>query len=157
MKSGYFIRSTKFKVVKKPMNKHICLLSILFLLTLLGSHKQAEAYRGYGWFFPGLVIGGAVGWALAPRYYYPPAYYPPLPPYYYSPPGEVSQAPPMGGQGFIYPRQSQGQEKVENDRNECQGWAVDQTGYDPTKTPPAMSLDQRPEERRLSAGGGCLS
>ena len=53
-----------------------------------------------------------------------------------SPPGEVNQAPPSGGQLFIYPRQGQSQEKLESDRDACHSWAVNQTGYDPNKPPP---------------------
>jgi hypothetical protein len=132
------------------MKKLICFLSILLVCALLVPPKQAEAWRGGGWFLPGLIVGGALAWGLAPRYYYPPAYYYPPPAYYYPPPappaappayynpppGEVSQTPPSGGQLFIYPRQGQSQEKQASDRNECHGWAVGQTGYDPTKPPP---------------------
>ena len=52
------------------------------------------------------------------------------------PPGPPSQAQMSGGPLFIYPRQGQSQEKQAKDRNECQSWAVGQTGYDPTKPPP---------------------
>ncbi len=156
------------------MKKLICLLGILLMLTLLIPSNQAEAYHGSGWFLPGLIIGSALwAWSLAPRYYYPPAYYypppayySPPPPYYYPPPGEVSQAPtnkdsqapPMGGQVFIYPRQGQSQEKLESDRNGCHSWAVGQTGYDPTKMSPSMPLDQRAQKSAdfLRAMGACL-
>jgi len=123
------------------MKKLICLLGILLMLSLLVPAHQAEA-RGPGWFLPGLIIGGVLGWGLAPRYYYPPAYYYPPPAYHYppldnyAPPGEVNQAPPSGGQLFIYPRQGQSQEKLESDRDACHSWAVNQTGYDPNKPPP---------------------
>jgi hypothetical protein len=140
------------------MKKLICLLGILLMLTLLVPANQAEAFRGHGhgWILPGLIIGGALAWSLAPRYYYPPAYYYPPPAYYYPPPayapppptynyppqGEVSQAPPSGnqmtgGQIFIYPRQGQSEQQLVTDRNECHNWAMDKTGYDPTKAPPA--------------------
>ena len=126
------------------MKKLISLLSILLVLALFVPPKQAEA-RGGGWLLPGLIIGGAIGWSLAPRYYYPPAYYypppayyypPPVPPnYYYPPQGEVSRTQPSGGRLFIYPRQGQTQEKQDSDRYECHSWAVGQTSFDPTKPP----------------------
>lgn len=134
------------------MKKLICLLGILLMLTLLVPAKPAEAFRGHGghgWFLPGLIVGSVLGWGLAPRYYYPPAYYYPPPAYdypppvySYPPPGEVSPAPPSGGQVtggqiFIYPRQGQSDQQLSTDRNECHNWAMDKTGYDPTKPPPA--------------------
>jgi hypothetical protein len=50
-----------------------------------GHHGQ-----GWGWFLPGLIIGGVLGWSFSPYYrepvpVYPPAYTPP-PTYYYPPP-----------------------------------------------------------------------
>lgn len=109
-----------------------------------------------------------------PYYYYPPPayYYPPPPAYHYRPPAgnypppdatppseEPGQSPPAGGQIFIYPRQGQGPEKLEADRNECHAWALGQTGYDPTKPPPG-DLDAA-QAVRLSldyqrALGACL-
>ena len=106
-------------------------------------HGGYRWYGGYGGFFPGLFIGGVLGWSLWPGYYYPPAYdYPPPPPpdYYYPPPPEGSQAPPSesqgsGGQMFIYPRQGQSEEQQSKDFNECHNWAVGQTDFDPAKPP----------------------
>jgi hypothetical protein len=139
------------------MKKIIGLLSILLVLSLVVPPKPAEAhYRGGFW--PGLVIGGILGWGLAPRYYPPPAYYypppayyyppapnyyypPPAPPnYYYPPSAEGSQAPPppdqgAGGRMFIYPRQSQNEELQNKDFDACHNWAVNQTGFDPSKPP----------------------
>jgi hypothetical protein len=141
------------------MKKIIALVILLLLCSLLVPPKPAMAHGGYGWFLPGLIIGGAIGLSMAPRYYYPPSYYyyPPRPyyyypppPYYYTPPvynypppevknlpEQTGQRPSAGGQLFIYPRQGQSQEKLEADRNECHAWALGQTGYDPTKTPPS--------------------
>ena len=139
------------------MKKFICLISILFLLTLLIPLKQAEAahrsggfhrghggFRVHGGFLPGLIIGGALGWSLwphyYPRYYYypPPPYYPSPPYYYYPPPDQSSQVPPPSSQGsggklFIYPRQSQNEEQKTIDVDKCHEWAVGQTGFDPAK------------------------
>ena len=159
----------------KNMKKLISLLSILFVLTLFVPPKQADAFRGGGWLLPGLIIGGTLGWTLAPRYYYPPAYYYPPSPYYYPPPayyypppppvdyhnpppGEISRTQPPGGQLFIYPRQGQSQEKQDNDRNECHGWAVGQTGFDPVK-PPAGAADAQTIQKSgdyLRAISACL-
>jgi hypothetical protein len=115
-----------------------------------GGHGGAHTGRhggGHGRFFPGLIVGGVLGWGLAPNYYYPlPYYYPPAdyyyppPDYYYYPPGEVGQTPPSAGQTlgtqlFIYPRAGQNEAKQDKDREECQRWAFGQTGFDPTKPP----------------------
>lgn len=101
------------------MKKLICLLSILFILALLVPAQEAGAYRGghgggrgyhgggYGYrgLGAGLVVGGLLGWGLAPAYryypYYPPAYYPPPPSYYYPPSGYY---PPPAGYYYPPPR-----------------------------------------------------
>jgi hypothetical protein len=74
------------------MKKIICLLSVLFILTLIIPTHQAEARgpHGYGWILPGLIIGGILSWGLASHYYYPYYYYPYYyqVPRYYSPPPE---------------------------------------------------------------------
>jgi hypothetical protein len=163
------------------MKKLICLVSILLMLSLLLPVKQAGAHGyGYGWLLPGLIIGGAIGWSLAPRYYYPPAYYYPPPSYYYPPPansypppapaynyppqGGVTQSPPLagqitGGQIFIYPRQNQTEQQLVTDRTECHNWAMDKTGYDPTKPPPtdmpAQEIAQKSSDYHR-AMGACL-
>jgi hypothetical protein len=93
----------------------------------------------------------------APNYVYPPPAYSSPPPVYSSPPPAYSAPPPTyssppsaqagpapqaepqitGGQIFIYPRQGQNDKQLLTDRNECHNWALDKTGYDPTKRPPA--------------------
>lgn len=57
-------------------------------------------HSGLGWFLPGLIIGGAIGWAFSPHYRYyepdfPPAYEPP-PTYYYPPPPPAYYPPAVG-------------------------------------------------------------
>ena len=82
------------------------------------------------------------------------AYTPPPPP-----PGPPSQAQMSGGPLFIYPRQGQSHEKQAKDRNECQSWAVGQTGYDPTNPPPDdMPVNQRAQMSAdfQRAIGACL-
>jgi hypothetical protein len=99
-------------------------------------------YPGFGAFLPGLVIGGIVGWSLAPRYYTappyyydPPAYYSPPPDYGYPPPVEGGQAAPAGGQLSIYPREGQTRDQQDRDHIECHDWAVGQSGFDPYVAP----------------------
>ncbi len=162
------------------MKKFIVLLIICSLLTLFVPAKQAEAHGGFGWFLPGLIIGGAIGWGLTPRYYHPPrTYYYPPPAYYYPPPAydypppaygsspplqdtsprETGPAPPSGGQIFIYPRQGQTQEKLEMDRNDCHNWALGQTAHDPTKSPPSdmspVQIGQKSADYQRTLGA-CL-
>ena len=64
------------------MKKLICLAIALLMLTLLVPPQKVEAWSGPGWFLPGLIVGGAIGWSLAPHYYYypPPGYSYPAPP-----------------------------------------------------------------------------
>lgn len=159
------------------MKKLIGLLCILLILTMLVPVKPAEA-RGGGGFLPGLIIGGVLGWGLAPHYYYPrhyyppPAYYYPPPAYYYPPPpppsapsesyyppaNESAQTPPSGGQIFIYPRQNQSLQKQEEDRQKCHDWAVNQTGFDPSK-PPGSEPDSQAVQKSMDyfrAMSACL-
>ena len=140
------------------MKKIIGLLSMLLVLSLVVPPEPAEAYHGHGGFWPGLIIGGVLGWGLGPHYYYPPRYYYPPPQYYYPPPNyyypppppppdyyappsaEGSQAPPStsqgaGGRMFIYPRQNQSEAQQNKDFDACHSWAVSQTGFDPSKPP----------------------
>ena len=71
---------------------------------------------------------------------------------------EVSQAPPPAEQMFIYPRLGQSEQQQADDRYACHRWAVDQTGFDPTKppggTPEVQKIDKRADYQR--AMGACL-
>lgn len=46
------------------------------------------------------------------------------------------------GQWFVYPSKGQSQEQQARDRNECNGWAVGQTAYDPNLPSQDGSSDQ---------------
>jgi len=37
------------------------------------------------------------------------------------------------GDVYVYPRNGQTPEQTQNDRYECHGWAVSQSGFDPTR------------------------
>jgi hypothetical protein len=77
------------------MKKVILLLLIVsILLSLFVQPEPAMAHGGYGWFLPGMIIGGAIGLSMVPRYYYPPYYYYYPRPYYYPPPAYYYPPPP---------------------------------------------------------------
>lgn len=64
-----------------------------------------------------------------------------------------------GGQLILYPRQGQSQEQQAKDRNECYGWAVGQTGFDPNNPPSGnMTESQRAQMNGdfKRAMGACL-
>jgi hypothetical protein len=53
------------------------------------------------------------------------------------------QAPQGGSAGdvYLYPRNGQSEAQQQNDRYECHGWAVNQTGFDPTRGGPQSGSD----------------
>jgi hypothetical protein len=59
---------------------------------------------------------------------------------------------------FIYPRNGQSEKQQEEDRYQCDRWAVGQTGYDPTKPASGMSEIQLSQMRSdfKRAMGACL-
>jgi hypothetical protein len=59
---------------------------------------------------------------------------------------------------FIYPRQGQSEQKQALDIDECHDWAVDQTGFDPKKSPEGAPDAQRTQESKdyLRAISACL-
>jgi hypothetical protein len=109
-------------------------------------------------FYTMIMVGGV------PYYYANEVYYTAVPGGYMivSPPaGVVSPVPPssapsssdtpptappggqiLGEKSFIYPRQGQDEKKLADDRYECHRWAVDQTGFDPTRPPPGLTEAQ---------------
>ncbi len=78
----------------------------------------------------------------------PPVGMPPAPPPNYAPPA------PAGAQDglMVYPRNGQSAAQMASDRAQCTDWAVNQTGYDPLRSPPADS--RRADFQR--AAGACL-
>lgn len=62
----------------------------------------------------------------------------------------ISAGPVLAGELYIYPNKGQSQEQQSRDRSECHLWAVQQTGYDPTKTQAAQTPSPS------SSGGGAL-
>ena len=53
------------------------------------------------------------------------------------------------GDVYIYPNKGQSQQQSQ-DRYECHTWAVQQTGFDPSRPPPAAAPAAPPSARRLT-------
>jgi len=74
------------------------------------------------------------------------------------PPPGAGGAPPAGDATFVYPRNGQSPEQQASDKYECHRWAVDQTGFDPTRAGGGVAPGQqdlkRADYRRASAA--CL-
>ena len=62
---------------------------------------------------------------------------------------KAARRPPAQGRMVIYPRQGQSQDQQERDHYECHIWAVGQTDFDPTVSPPAGTPER--ETARKSA------
>jgi hypothetical protein len=106
-----------------------------------------------------LIIGGLLGWSLAPPYYNPPPDYYAPPDYSYPPPVEGDQGPLAGRQLSIYPRQGQSREQQDRDHLECHDWAVGQADFDPFAPPPYSRPEAelaRMHARYLQALEACL-
>jgi Glycine zipper len=64
------------------------------------------------------------------------------------------------GDMFIYPAKGQSQAQQNRDRYECHSWAVQQTGFDPTRTapaaapPPPPTTQYQPSRRHVVRGAG---
>ncbi|MBV8147350.1 MAG: hypothetical protein JO184_20325 [Gammaproteobacteria bacterium] len=116
-------------------------------------------YPGWAWYLPVLPIGYVTyWWGGVPYYYWNSLYYtwnpsdngyvvtdpPPAAQEQGSadPNGAYEQAPQSSypdpsasgsGDVFVYPRNGQTPQQTDNDRYECHGWAVSQSGFDPTR------------------------
>jgi hypothetical protein len=117
-------------------------------------------YPGYAWYWPVLPVGYATFWWGGVPYYYANNIYYTYDPGYNGyvatdPPVSADQAgaapdtyadgsqpgdPQYGGSAspdvYVYPRNGQNEQQTANDRYECHGWAVYQTGFDPTRAGP---------------------
>lgn len=141
-------------------------------------YHRGAWYRPYGPRFAvvappfGLVVPylppyyATVWFGGIPYYYANEIYYTRVPNGYavVAPPsGEASETPPPEveasiDQLFIYPRQGQSEAQQAKDRYECHAWAVQQTGYDPTRPREEDLADpasQKPDDYRR-AMGACL-
>ncbi len=58
------------------------------------------------------------------------------------PVAQTSTASPGAEDIFVYPREGQSDEQVASDRYECHRWAVDETGFDPTRPEGGVPADQ---------------
>ena len=123
---------------------------------------HAYFYPGYAWFLPLLPLGFATfWWGGSPYYYANSLYYTWNPGYngyvvtdpppvagsdsgdgsadaqqYSNPDASQSSAAPQAlgsGEVYVYPRNNQNDQQTSNDRYECHSWAVNQTGFDPTR------------------------
>jgi hypothetical protein len=72
--------------------------------------------------------------------------------------GEVHDRGPGSDEIFVYPKNGQSEERQSTDRYECHSWAVEKTGFDPTRPHGDVSDDEidskRADYRR--AEGACL-
>ena len=124
-------------------------------------HQFLVASPPFGLIVPFLPPYHVTLWVGGKPYYYANEVYYTQSPVGYTvaelPKGEVSLTSP-GSHMFIYPRQGQSEQKQAEDRHECQGWAVSQTGYDPTKPPPGMPEAQATQKQAdfQRAIGACL-
>jgi hypothetical protein len=67
----------------------------------------------------------------APVYAAPPVVYAPAPAPVYAPQAEYAPPPPAASNLIAYPARGQTQAQQTRDRSECQGWAMNQSGFDP--------------------------
>ena len=128
-----------------------------------GGYWPYTYYRpGWAWYYPVLPIGYATFWWGGIPYYYSNNLYYTWNPGYNGyvvtdppptagsdeggamgdDPSAVNAAPAPQGQGFqggtaadlyVYPRNGQSDAQSSTDRYECHSWAVNQTGFDPTR------------------------
>src|SRR5437879_1231495 len=97
---------------------------------------------GFAWFLPILPFGYATfWWGGSPYYYWNDLYYTWSPTdngYVVTDPPPAAGTEPDAASGgsdvYLYPRNGQSDAQTQNDRYECHSWAVNQTGFDPTRS-----------------------
>jgi hypothetical protein len=71
--------------------------------------------------------------------------------------GLIAAAPAPAPAPTIYPAKGQSQAKQNKDRQECDQWAVQQTGYDPAyHAPPEQTKNKRVKGGLIGAGAGAV-
>jgi hypothetical protein len=72
--------------------------------------------------------------------------------------GEVREHGAGSDEIFVYPKNGQGEERQATDRYECHSWAVEKTGFDPTRANGNVGDDQLDSKRAdyRRAEGACL-
>ena len=67
----------------------------------------------------------------------------------------VATSPVLAGQLYVYPSKGQSQQQLERDRFECHQWAIQQSGYDPTRPPQTAAAPPpaEPQQGGLLRGG----
>jgi Glycine zipper len=71
----------------------------------------------------------------------------------------LSAGPAVAAELYIYPNKGQSQEQQSRDRYECHHWAVQQTGYDPTRAQATQAPPPPPPQGgaiKGAAGGAAL-
>ena len=71
----------------------------------------------------------------------------------------LGAVPVMAAELYIYPNKGQSQEQQSRDRYECHRWAVQQTGYDPTKAQATQTPSPPPPQGgalKGAAGGAAV-
>jgi hypothetical protein len=63
-------------------------------------------------------------------------------------------AAPAGAQQYVFPAKGQTPEKQKSDEAACYTWAVQQTGFDPAKTPPPAAAPTTATGTKPGAGVG---
>lgn len=134
----------RYVVVLPPLGVAIPMLPPDYTTLWLGNSPY---YYANGVYYTSVPSGGYV--VTAPPVESAIAMQPPPPP----PPSSTVPLPPAAEDGLIvYPKNGQSAAQVESDRAECTRWAVNQTGYDPARSPP--SDPRRSEFQRAAAA--CL-
>ncbi|WP_427183987.1 hypothetical protein ACL598_21405 [Bordetella bronchialis] len=97
-------------------------------VVIAANSRPAVIYSAPVYAAPPVVYSAPV--YAAPVYAAPPVVYTP-PPVAYTPPPAYAPPPAPTGNMIAYPARGQSQAQQTRDRSECNGWAMNQSGYDP--------------------------